>query len=558
MVAAALPEDDGNNPDEDLSEKLERLLGSIKSDKDADAILSLLHEIEYEESHVDPLKKFKHSHKKQQEFINATEDFVIALASNRFGKTFAMCFLLVSIALGKWKKARHQPSTNRVLRIWFVGKDYNVLNDTVLKDITGFMLPHQFKLKKDGPQVTRIYITADDGSKTEILFKPKSSDISAFESSSPHYIFVDEGVSPTLFKALATRMTGNNAQYFQCFTRLPHTEDENFLTDIQKGEGEFAKMQKYCRFITGELDDNPYMTEVEKQRLKDALSGDPLEYNARILGIFERPRGVVFDYKDQIVNLKTGESEDWNIFNFSELWNILKKDNGRWLLLHDYGWRDPACWLLLYLDYNTGTTYFVEEIYQSQLNIVDAGNKVHDMLHRWGCFHTIDTCIADKQIRSDTGQAKESSPTSILQHYLTCKVEVKDSEGHIVSAVPAFPEDMAWICKESYKRKVPESLQWVNTFLTVENPHTPRKPFYRFSPKCKQTIKELKSLKWNEAADISGSVEKTRGNDHAVACLRYFTMARTNATAWYERHNNPDDGKYDPLLGKSRGSYFNF
>lgn len=531
------------------SDQLEAFLDQIETDEDANKILSILNEIEFEEAQINPLSKFKPGNPIQDEMIQAfkddDKDFIIALAGNRSGKTFGMVGLMDKICLGEFPEARHQPDPNRLLQIWFVGRDYNVLNDTVLKTIKEFLRPAEEKktwwTKKDGPQVTRVYIKAANGGLCEIIFKPTTGDLSIFESAGPHYIFVDEGVKPEIFSALIARMTGNDAMYIQCFTRLPHTIAENFLGELEHGEGEFKNMAPFIKFIHGTVEDNPFLTDREVDRMKLAYENDPLEYKARILGIVDKPRGAVFDFKD----LKDGKP--YNRFEFKELKPLL--DNGTWVMMHDYGFRDASVFILVFLHHDTGTAYFVDEVYGSGFTIEQAGHLVHDMLVRWDCYHKIELCVADKQIKNEGSKSERCAETNILSQYLT----VTEEDG-----TPSFPPGMGWRCKEREKRNPAQSLQLINTLLTSENDYTPGKPFYRFSVKCYKTMKELKTIRWKEASQASGSREVTRGDDHAVAALRYFSMYRTNIGDFYNRHNIVED-KYEAILNnKSRGGYFNF
>lgn len=525
-------------------DKLLALVNNISSEEEADLVLSLINEVDYQETNVEPLSKFKKGHPKQEEFINATEDFVIALCGNRFGKTFAMAYKLAAIATGKMPGARHQPHPSRVLRVWFIGETFTSLNDTVYRDLVGFLRKDQFKTLKKGPDVHKITIYADNGGLTEVLFKTSNADPDTFESAKLHYIFVDEGISPDIFKALGMRMAGCNGQFMQCYTRLAY----NYITEMSQGRGEFAPLVKdgYVKFIHGSQDDNPFLTDEEKARNKIMLANDEFQYKARIMGIVDRPEGAVFMFQD------TKSDEKYNIFEFAELVPLLSE--GSWYLLHDYGFRDPTVWLLVFIHHPTGSAYFVDEVYKSGLGINQSAALCYDMLTRWGCYSDVKLCIADKQIK-DERASDHATATNLLAQYMAATVE----EGTM--KVPAFPAQMGWIAKQKYKNNQVQSLQLVNTLLSSDNDYTVGKPWYRFSVRCRNTIREIKSLSWKDANEVNTSNNKefTMGDTHAVDCIRYLSMFRTNITLFNNRGTlSGTEDKYNVYMGRSRGSYFKF
>lgn len=529
---------------------------STLSEDELDAVYALANDVVIHENYEDPLSKFKTDRQEQMDFINSVHTVTIALCGNRWGKTFAMCWLLVSIALGRKKDARHQPDPTRILRVWFIAENYKTINDTILKDLTGFMKPGQYKLHKDGPQVTKMVIFGPNGSKMEVLFKPSTADPDTFESASPHYIFVDEGIKQDLFQRCLIRLGGNRGQYFQCFTRLP----QNFrvcayLMDLEKGRGDFEEIYKagYVKIIKGYTRQNTYITDEEHDLLEKALAKDPVMLKARLKGEMDVPSGAVFNFRDMLCS-EDGQEFNYNRFSFQEFSEIYDAERGEWYLIHDYGFADPSAFLLVWVDRYTGTVYFIDEVYQKGLSIQRAGELVYDMLQRWGCYFSVKMCIADKQIKSDTRKKNDAdNETNILSQYLSTKMPNGD---------PCFPPQMAWRCKEKDKRRPEYSLQLVKTMIEEENPLTPGFPFYRYSPLMEMTCRENRMLMWRAppTANSVSQKEVTEGDDHSVACERYFTMARIHHDHWssLQRGEGESQNELGYLVGASRHSYFNF
>lgn len=518
--------------------KLDTVIENM-SEEELEAHLQLIHEIELEEL-ANPLSTFKKGNPKQTDLIHSQHNVTLVLCGNRFGKTFAMCYMLAAIATGELAHARHQPDSNRVLRVWFIAKSYKTLNDEILKTLTGFLRKDQYRTIKDGPYVSKIHIYGPNGEITEVLFKPSTADPDTFESASLHYIFVDEGITEAMFAGLMIRLGGNNGQYFQCYTRLSY----NFVTDLAQGKGRFKELlnKGYVKVIEGVTRENVFLTDEEHEFMEAAMDGDEFMKKARLQGKIDKPQGAVFLMRDVITDPFTGEEYNYNLFNFSEILNIL--DELEWYLGHDYGFRDPSVFLLKGVHRKTGTVYNIEEIYQSGLSPQKAGELVYDMLTRWDCYHKVKMCVADKQIKS-----KDANATSILSQYLLARMP---------DGTPCFPPQMGWRCKETDKRDPHQSLQLVNAMIEMENPNTPGFPYYRYSIKCSKTMHELRTIEWREPGLSSNSREITKGRDDATAVERYFSMARINVSAWKGRKKDDAFNEYSYLVGGSRGTYFNF
>lgn len=539
-------------PDSDKS-FIEDYVDSL-TEEEMDAMWAVIADIEASEE-LDPLVKFKRGNPGQEELIHTKSNLTLVLCGNRWGKTFAMCFFLVATALKRLPTSRHQPEPTRILRVWFIAQNYKTLNDEVLKTITGFLRRNQYRVYKDNNTVTRIDIYGPNKEVTEVLLKPSTADPETFESASPHYILVDEGISEDLFARCMIRLGGNRGQYIQCFTRLTY----NFVSELAKGRGQFKQLftKGHIKVIRGRTRDNIFLTEEEHALLEDSMAGNEFLRRARLEGDVDKPEGVVFNFKETYECPISGEDINYNLFSFSEFKAIYKQHDGDWYLLHDYGFGVASVWILVWVDRYTGTTYFVDEVYAKGLSIHKSTKSVYEMLHRWKCYNTVKECIADRTIKSDTSKLYDSDATAnILGQYMVMHVDERDETSDF-----CLPPHMAWICKEKHKRRPEYGLQLINSLLELENPLTPALPYYRFSPRMECTSTEFRQLRFADRMKTSQTKnEITVGDDHATDAIRYFTVYRVNIDAWEgresENFNKTNDLGY--LIGYSRATYFNF
>lgn len=504
-------------------------------DEQLEAMIKLLSDIRLE-TRSNPLSRFRKGRTEQMEFIESTHRITIALCGNRWGKTIAMMYHLCSTATGKNPDAKHHPDPSRPLRVWVIGESWPVLNDTILKEITGLLRPDQYETKKQNSYVSSIIIKAPNGGETHVRLIPSGEDgDQKFESAALHYVYIDEGIRASLFRQIIFRTGDSDGQIFQAFTRLPenmHLAD--YLIDLEDGEGEFAELLRlgYIKIIHGYTKDNIYNTKDDIAFLEASVSGDEEQRQARLYGRVDRPKGAVFNYRGtvRITNDKGVSIErPYNDFTFNEFFHIASREEGRWDLLHDDGQAAPASWILVWTSRVTGTSYFVDCVYKAGMSIQESSERAYDMMMRWECYVQVKKCFADKSIlqRGRAGERNEVEITTYQQY----RDRVMPNGDY------CFPPKMKWVMRQRDKNNRRYTLSILQELLETENPLTPNLPYLRFSARCKAIKKELRFLRWFRPKKHTQNVKReiTEGDDHCIDPIRYFINNKINHTMWKRR-----------------------
>lgn len=548
--------EDLTNASESEIEKIIRHL----TDPEVDYVFDLVNDIRIEQA-KNPRLKFKTDREKQMKFIDNSHKISIALCGNQWGKSFAMAYKIVIVALGLDLDAPHQPDPTRPLEIVVVGPSWYKISETIQKDLFSLLRPDEYTTKSNGPYINKVVIKAPNGGETKILFMPSSSekkqDSQEFEGSRYHYAFVDEGISPSLFQKILVRLGSQKGRFYQAFTRLPETLHlAHHLIDLEKGRGDFKHLIDlgWVQIIQAANVENKYLDEEEKLSMMAAAgTGDDLklfkkyeplmflddkesldqkeeylkqmtnEFKARILGIVDKPAGSVFNFREQVAG------RDYNMFSFKEFAKVLMTEQLVWDLCHDYGQSAPATWLLVATSRNTGTMYIVDEVYARGMSIEQSAQECCKMVKRWKVYGKIRHIYADKQIRDSGRKDKRTdSGITIMSQYRN-KV---DADGD-----PCFPNNIQWICKQSDKNHKLHTIAVTSELIEQKNPFTGL-PSIRISYKCGNTVKEFKMLRWDTKIhkQSGAEYEETEGDDHSIDPVRYMVNNKVNLALWEHRH----------------------
>lgn len=515
---------------------LVRQLVKNLSDDQLEAFLTLLSDIRVERV-KNPLSKFRNDRPEQMAFITSKCRITIALCGNRWGKTLAMMYFLASTGTGQNPDAKHQPDPSRPLRVWVIGESWTVLNDTILKELTGLLRPDQYKLKHVNSFVESMTIFAPNGGRTEIRFIPSGEDEEQkFESAALHYVLIDEGIRAALFRQIIFRIGDTDGQMFQAFTRLPdnmHLAD--YLVDLENADGEFAPLLKkgYIKLIRGSTYENKYITRQDLDFLETSVANNELLKQARLYGKVTKPQGTVFNFQRTVERTSSNglvSNKPYGLFSWGEFARIAaSREPGRWDLAHDYGQAAPACWLLIWTSLKTGTSYIVDEVYASGMSVEESTAKCNDMLKRWECYYDIKLIVVDDQLTRRGVRGKRiDAEVTLLQQYK----DQYDDNGD-----PYLPRQAKFIARRRDKVNTVYTINLLRELLETENPLTPGLPYIRVSANCKNLMKELTRLRWKKANRNTSTIDRetTEGEDHAIDPLRYFVNNKINHTMWKRR-----------------------
>ncbi len=215
------------------------------------------------------------------------------------------------------------------------------------------------------------------------------------------------------------------------------------------------------------LDDNPYVDESYKQRIRDSLSG--LFYKRNYLGLWCLAEGAIFDFFDKSVHVvkKPPRAAEY------------------WIAAIDYGTVNPFCCLLVGVSTGrytqTGHCLWVEEEYYydpkaqgRQHTNAEFANEVQAFLEPYNVRHLyIDPSAAAFQL------------------------ELQRRGMHVIHA----------------NNEVENGIQMMTAEMKKGNLYV--------CANCTNTIREIESYVWDSKQAEKGYDEPMKKNDHAVDALRY-------------------------------------
>lgn len=228
------------------------------------------------------------------------------------------------------------------------------------------------------------------------------------------------------------------------------------------------------------LDDNPYLEEEYKQRIRDSLSG--LFYKRNYLGLWCLAEGAIFDFFDRSIHVVARPPAAAEY----------------WVAGIDYGSVNPFCCLLIGVNTGrytqTGKRMWVEKEYYWDPK-VKARQKVNS------------------EFADDVQEFLE--PYAIKAIYIdpsaeAFQIELQRRGMHVVHANNDVQNGIQKMCME---------MQRGNLSICSE---------------CTNTIREIEGYVWDPKAADKGWDEPSKKNDHTVDALRY--VCNTHKVAVYDQY----------------------
>jgi phage terminase large subunit-like protein len=242
---------------------------------------------------------------KKDVFPKFTSDIKIfgVLGGNRSGKTETGAFIATAWALGKeyfrgepaWELVKDLPIPEPPNNIWVVGLDFSTLKDVIWHEKLRYGRNHAGLVPKDAlvkpPNDSDFKIFFKNGS--VITGKSADSGREKFQSASVDLVWIDEEPEADVFDECYQRTSDCAGKILITLTPLVdinsgvkkpwvfdlYTDERNGATDI--------------RFTKLSVLDNPFVPEVEKEKLKIKWAGHP-EERARLYGDFVQRAGLVY------------------------------------------------------------------------------------------------------------------------------------------------------------------------------------------------------------------------------------------------------------------------
>lgn len=388
---------------------------------------------------------------KQLEFIKHPKaKWNIAHGSVRTGKTIGTLFSFM-------QEAYHCPDS----KIWMVGHSSDTIYDNAIKLLFEDQIYACF----------RPFITWLKGAR-ELKFFDKtigtlgakdSGSIGSFQGKTMSLVYCDEMTlyPTTIIEMIDSRLSMPHSKGFASMN--PSHPNHPIKKWIDKGEA--GDPNYYSLHFT--LDDNPYVDEAYKQRIRDAHSG--LFYKRNYLGLWCLAEGSIFDFFDypvHVVSRPPAAAEYW-------------------IAGIDYGTVNPFCCLLIGVSTGkytqTGKRMWVEkEFYYDP--------KIHSRQK------------TNSEFAEDVQQFLE--PYNVKNIYIdpsaaAFQLELQRKGMHVVHANNDVEMGIQIMTSEMKKG---------NLFVLAE---------------CKNTIREIQSYVWDPKKALQGEDAPMKKDDHSTDALRY-------------------------------------
>lgn len=478
----------------------------------------------------EPLLKYKENNTLSKKFGELTTRYRVMRAGNKGGKTARLGRDLVAMCKGKCEEFGINFPHKPPLKIWYCGRDRNVLSDEPLHSIKSFLKGEgiDHRTVYTGQLVNMMYIWDDEGNQSEVRFKPYNGDIGIFESANVHAVFMDEEPPRDIFSAIKPKIAIMPGYVFIAMTPdRGMTWTYDLLSGTDKDHGTLYK-NKQLSVVEGSVFDNIRNFKIADKRkwirfpdewiskddfedfefkivdgIKYMLVADTFadyvndytygsdEYRMRVLGHFVSFLGKVYPF-DRIKNIVPLAA----VPPFHEL-----KFFGK----HDYGYGDEAVYALIGIDKNN-KKYNFGGFYQSYLDARDIAKKIKEFNEYWGIRPEM--IVADNQICNRLPQKDEN-------------------KSHIQSIKDFYLDELG----ENYTT-------WRTEEMDKRNPAVKRDAFIRdlkdgqyvfvdHNNFCYDFINEVERLEFAE-----GNKDKLKGKDHFDAATRMFYGANCKYDNW--------------------------
>jgi PBSX family phage terminase large subunit len=389
--------------------------------------------------------------KKQLEFIiNSQSHWNLAHGSVRSGKTVGTLF-------------RFMQAVDRCpdSQIWMVGHS----SDTIFQNAIRLLL------ESDQLSIFRPFCTWYAG-KRQLKFRDKTIStlgakdegaIGGFQGKTFSLVYCDEMTlyPESIIDMIDTRLSNPHSMGFASMNPShPNHKIKQWIDKAEAGDPNY-----YSLHFT--LDDNPYVDESYKQRIRDSLSG--LFYKRNYLGLWCLAEGAIFDFFDRkihVVNRPPTAAEYW-------------------IAGIDYGSVNPFSCLLIGVSTGkytqTGKRMWVEKEYY--WNPKATGRQK-----------------VNSEFADDVQQFLE--PYNVKHIYLdpsaeAFQLELRKRGMHVVHANNDVENGIQMMTSEMKKG---------NLYVCSE---------------CTNTIREIESYVWDSKAAEKGWDQPLKKDDHAVDALRY-------------------------------------
>ena len=491
----------------------------------------------------EPLYKHRFNNYAQEKFRNLTTRYRNHKAANKVGKTDEMGFELVAMCKGKCQEFGINFPHKPPLKVWYCGRDRNVLSDEPLSSIKRYLKGEgiDHKTVYTGRLINMMYIWDDNGNTSEIRFKPYNGEIGIFESANVHAVFMDEEPPREIFSAIKPKIAVMPGYVFISMTPdkgmswtydLLNGSDPDHGNLVKNGSlgtidsSVFDNMrnftminqQKWVQYPTEYIDKIPDYTYKEENGITYVLAPDSFadyindytygsnEYRMRVLGHYVSFTGKVYPFDMRR--------------NTFDLYELPPMNELKFFAALDPGYTDECCFALIAIDkYNN--KWIIDGFYQSGLDSRDQAKKILDTCNFWGVRPEM--IVADNQIENRLAQKDAQKP-------------------HIQSIKDYYYDELGsnWTyfrCEELDKRD-----PHIKRDAIVKDLKDGKLRISNHNNKLYLLQQEMLRLEYKE-----GDRTKTKGNkDHFDAALRIFYGANISYDHYLTSEEIREKAKVDP------------
>lgn len=472
----------------------------------------------------EPLYKHRFNNHAQARFRALTARFRNHKAANKVGKTDENGFELVAMCKGKCEEFGINFPHKPPLKIWYCGRDRNVLSDEPLSSIKRYLKGENIDHRTiyTGQTINRMYIWDDNGVQSEVWFKPYNGEIGIFESANVHAVFMDEEPPRDIFSAIKAKIGVLPGYVFISMTPdkgMSWTYDlingvdpdhgslfkNNMIQTIESSVFDnmlnfpVLEKQKYVKFPTEfipKIEGYEYKT---IDGIEHVLTSDTFadyvemytfgsnEYRMRVLGHYVSFTGKVYPFDMEKNTFSLSELPDFRALKF---FGAL-----------DPGYADECCFALVAVDMDN-RYWLIDGFYESYLDSRDQAKKIKATCDYWGIKPEM--IVADNQICNRLPQKDENKVhiQSIKDYYLD---ELGDNW-------------TVWRTEEMDKR----------------DPHIKRDAIIKALKDGKLKLNNFENRLYYHQQElmrlefVEGRKDKVKGKDHFDAALRMFFGANIN------------------------------
>lgn len=409
--------------------------------------------------------------------LESTAKWNLAHGSVRSGKTVGTLFRFM-------QAVSECPDS----QIWMVGHS----SDTIYQNAIRLLL------ESDHFEIFRPFCTWYSG-KRQLMFRDKTIStlgakdegaIGGFQGKTFSLVYCDEMTlyPDSIIDMIDTRLSNPHSMGFASMNPSgPTHKIKQWIDKADAGDPNY-----YSLHFT--LDDNPYVDEAYKQRIRDSLSG--LFYKRNYLGLWCLAEGAIFDFFDRNIHVvpRPPRAAEY------------------WIAGIDVGTVNPFSCLLVGVSSGkytqTGKCLWVEKeyyydpkVHNRQRTNAEFAQDVYNFLEPYNV----------KQIYIDPSAA-------------AMQLELQRKGMHVVHANNDVENGIYTMTSEMKKG---------NLFVCSD---------------CKNTIREIEGYVWDPKAAERGEDAPLKKNDHAVDALRYC-LASHKVSTYQPYNHNPDEfqrNKYAP------------